>query len=232
MWMSTQELSFSLLAFSKFAEANKTSEGVDANIAIHNQSSKRHSTNMSILQHAFEPVQRGTAKVEVKNNGEGMLYARLITHGIPVGGEEIAQSNNLQVDISYHHMGGQKIGPESLTQGTDFYADIRVYNPGTKGNLEQLILAYVVPSGWEIRTSRLDEGQSARPSSPFEYQDIRDDRVYTYFSLPQGQAKNFRIMLNAAYQGKYYMPGISCEAMYDNTINARQKGNWVEVVLP
>ena len=232
MWMSTQELSFSLLAFSKFAEANKTSEGVDANIAIHNQSSKRHSTNMSILQHAFEPVQRGTAKVEVKNNGEGMLYARLITHGIPVGGEEIAQSNNLQVDISYHHMGGQKIGPESLTQGTDFYADIRVYNPGTKGNLEQLILAYVVPSGWEIRTSRLDEGQSAQPSSPFEYQDIRDDRVYTYFSLPQGQAKNFRIMLNAAYQGKYYMPGISCEAMYDNTINARQKGNWVEVVLP
>ena len=232
MWMSTQELSFSLLAFSKFAEANKTSEGVDANIAIHNQSSKRHSTNMSILQHAFEPVQRGTAKVEVKNNGEGMLYARLITHGIPVGGEEIAQSNNLQVDISYYLMGGQKIDPESLTQGTDFYADIRVYNPGIKGNLEQLILSYVVPSGWEIRTSRLDEGQAARPSSPFEYQDIRDDRVYTYFSLPQGQAKNFRILLNAAYQGKYYMPGISCEAMYDNTINARQKGHWVEVVLP
>lgn len=232
MWMSTQEISFSLLAFSKFAEANKTSEGVDANIAIHNQSSKRHSTNMSILQHSFEPVQKGTEKVEIKNNGEGLLYARLITHGIPVGGEEMAQSNNMQADISYHLMDGQSINPENLTQGTDFYADIRVYNPGTKGNLEQLILSYVVPSGWEIRTSRLDEGQSAQPSSPFEYQDIRDDRVYTYFSLSQGQAKNFRILLNAAYQGKYYMPGISCEAMYDNSVNARKQGNWVEVVLP
>ena len=100
------------------------------------------------------------------------------------------------------------------------------------GNLEQLILSYVVPSGWEIRTSRLDEGQTSHQSSPFDYQDIRDDRVYTYFNLGQGQTKNFRILLNAAYQGKFYMPGISCEAMYDNSVNARKQGNWVEVVLP
>ena len=102
----------------------------------------------------------------------------------------------------------------------------------SKGNAEQLILSFIVPSGWEIRTSRLNEGPLAQNLSAFEYQDIRDDRIYTYFSLPKGQAKTFRVLLNAAYQGSFYMPGIACEAMYDNSINARNTGNWVEITLP
>jgi hypothetical protein len=232
-WMSTQETSFSLLAFSKFAEVSKSTEGVDAQIAIHGKSSNRYTSKQSILQHSFDPVQTGNNKVEIKNIGQGILYARLITHGIPVGGMEVAQSNNLQLEINYYLMNGNKLSPEQIMQGTDFYADVKVYNPGTRGNLEQLILSFIVPSGWEIRTSRLDEGQQATiRSSAFDYQDIRDDRVYTYFNLNQGQAKSFRVRFNAAYEGKFYMPGISCEAMYDNSINARRAGNWVEVTVP
>lgn len=228
-WMSTQETSFCLLAFSKFAESSKTAEGIDANIAVHGKNSKHFTSKMSLLQNLFEPVQTGNEKIEVKNNGKGLLYARLITHGLPVGGQEIAQSNNLQVEVSYNLMNGTSINPDKLAQGTDFYAEIKVYNPGTKGNLEQLMLSFIVPSGWEIRNSRLDEGQESLKSSSFEYQDIRDDRVFTYFSLSQGQAKSYKILLNAAYQGRYYLPGITCEAMYDNSINARRAGNWIEV---
>jgi uncharacterized protein YfaS (alpha-2-macroglobulin family) len=42
----------------------------------------------------------------------------------------------------------------------------------------------------------------------------------------------FRIVLNAAYVGRYYLPTVYCEAMYDNTINSRKPGKWVEVVKP
>lgn len=231
-WMSTQEISFGLLAFSKFTEANKASEVVDADIAIHNKKAKRYTTKLPISQTPFEPVQSGTQNVEITNNADGILYARLITHGIPVGGNEVSQSNNLKIDVGYYLMNDESISPTNITQGTDFYADIRIYNPGTKGNANQLILSFVVPSGWEIRTSRLNEGPLNQNLSAFEYQDIRDDRVYTYFNLPKGQAKTFRILLNAAYQGNFYMPGVACEAMYDNSINARNTGNWVEVALP
>jgi hypothetical protein len=228
-WMSTQEISYSLLAFSKFASLSPASEGVDASVGIHGKASKRFTSKLSLLQHKFEPVQSGSEKVEVKNNGKGLLYSRLITSGIPVGGNEVAQNNNLQMEVDYCLMDGTKTSPENLSQGTDFYVDIKVYNPGIRGNLEQLILSVIVPSGWEIRTSRLDEGQASLKSSSYEYQDIRDDRVYTYFSLPNGNSKNFRIRFNATYEGKFYMPGIACEAMYDNSINARKVGNWVEV---
>jgi len=36
--------------------------------------------------------------------------------------------------------------------------------------------------------------------------------------------------LNAAYLGRFYLPTISTEAMYDNTVSARKPGKWVEVV--
>lgn len=228
-WMSTQEISFSLLAYSKFATTSPASDGVDASIGIHGKSAKRFTSKLTVIQRSFDPVQSGTGKIEVKNTGKGMLYARIINRGIPVGGQEFAQSNNMQLEVNYYLMDGTKISPDALAQGTDFYADIKVYNPGTRGNLEQLILSYIVPSGWEIRTSRLDEGQEAFKSSAFDYQDIRDDRVYTYFSLLNGDTKRFRILLNSSYEGRYYMPGVSCEAMYDNSINARKEGGWVEV---
>jgi uncharacterized protein YfaS (alpha-2-macroglobulin family) len=71
-----------------------------------------------------------------------------------------------------------------------------------------------------------------RASPQIEYQDIRDDRVYTYFDLRTGETKVVELLLNASYLGKYYLPMISTEAMYDATINARIKGRWVEIVDP
>jgi alpha-2-macroglobulin len=44
-------------------------------------------------------------------------------------------------------MDGSTLIPENIAQGTDFYADIRITNPGTRGDYEQLILSYIVPSG-------------------------------------------------------------------------------------
>ncbi len=53
----------------------------------------------------------------------------------------------------------------------------------------------------------------------FDYQDIRDDRVYTYFNMNENETLTYYIQLNAAYLGKYFLPGTYCGAMYDNTIN-------------
>jgi uncharacterized protein YfaS (alpha-2-macroglobulin family) len=46
----------------------------------------------------------------------------------------------------------------------------------------------------------------------------------------RGERKTFIIQLNAAYSGRYYLAGIYGEAMYDNSISAMTKGEWVEVV--
>ena len=68
--------------------------------------------------------------------------------------------------------------------------------------------------------------------SNFEFQDIRDDRIYTYFDLDQAKSKTFRVRMNASYLGRYYLPPIHVETMYDATLYARVPGQWVNVVLP
>lgn len=60
--------------------------------------------------------------------------------------------------------------------------------------------------------------------------DIRDDRVMHYFDLNPNQDASFTVLLNASYQGKFYLPAVKVEAMYDNSIFANTAGRWVEVV--
>ena len=91
-----------------------------------------------------------------------------------------------------------------------------------------MVLTTVVPSGWEIMNKRLhDISQTA--ISYFDYQDIRDDRIYTYFDLGMNQQKTFVFEINASYQGKFHQPPVRCEAMYDGSVYAQVPGRWVRV---
>jgi len=228
-WMSTQEISFSLLAFSKYAMNVKAGKGIEVKLQTDGSENKKLQTSLTLAQHKFNPVQAGDGKVDVTNNGDGAVYVRLINTGIPIAGNEVPQSSNINMDVTFHLMNGTVISPDKLEQGTDFYTEISLHNPGTRSNYEQLSLSVIVPSGWEIRNTRMEEA-SAIENSSYEYQDVRDDRVYTYFSLQWGKTKTFKIVFNAAYVGRYYLPSFTCEAMYDNSIFARNSGKWVEVV--
>ena len=129
-------------------------------------------------------------------------------------------------------MTGGIIDVTKLEQGTDFIAEVQITNPGTKGEYLQMALSQIFPSGWEIHNTRMEEAESVIKSDYPTYQDIRDDRVYTYFNISPYKTSTFRLVLNAAYVGRYYLPTIYCEAMYDNTINSRKPGKWVTVVKP
>jgi uncharacterized protein YfaS (alpha-2-macroglobulin family) len=140
-----------------------------------------------------------------------------------------------------------------VPQGMDLIAQITVKNVGARG-LDNLALSQLVPAGWEIRNDRLEnvdtsgerkQDEAYRGSywwvpnewrnqqlRQAEYVDIRDDRVQRYFSLRTGESIFFETRLNAAYLGRYYLPGASIEAMYDATQHARLKGQWIEVVSP
>ena len=109
----------------------------------------------------------------------------------------------------------------------DFKAEVTVVNPGKKGDLTEIALSHLFPNGWEIHNTRLYGGKR---NNKVDYQDIRDDRVYSYFDLQAGESKTISIQLNAAYLGNFYHPAIQVETMYDHLINATLPGKWVQVV--
>jgi uncharacterized protein YfaS (alpha-2-macroglobulin family) len=74
------------------------------------------------------------------------------------------------------------------------------------------------------------DGSRDATQAQVDYTDIRDDRVLQYFGLKAGESIRFATRLNAAYRGRYYLPSMLVEAMYDATKNARTRGQWTEVV--
>ena len=119
-------------------------------------------------------------------------------------------------------MNGAPLDPRSVAVSTDFYAVVTVTNTSGYERYADLALTHIVPAGWEIT--------SERDLSTVTYQDIRDDLVLSYFDLRSGESKEIPIKLTATYKGRYYLPSVCCEAMYDNSVRALRKGEWVEVV--
>ncbi len=227
-WYSTQSTAFGLLAVARLAEGNALGKGLSFKQTVDGKSTDRVSRK-SIVRIDL-PAPDGKRAVTVQNTGANLLYARLVRTGTPMPGEERPASNNLGIEVRYQTMDGKPLDPTNLDQGTDFMAVVTVHHNGVRGWYQNLALTQVFPSGWEIRNSRLEGTEEATRSSAFDHQDIRDDRVMTYFGLGAGYTATYRVFLNASYTGRFYLPAADCEAMYDHTVQARDMGRWVNVV--
>jgi uncharacterized protein YfaS (alpha-2-macroglobulin family) len=224
-WYSTQTTAYSLIAIAEYCGVNKSGNKLQF---TYNSGSI---TSKSYLWQASAASNGG--KVTIKDNGNNKLYVRMIQRGQPSTGQDVKSISNpdvLQMRVGYFTLGGKQVDPSKLKQGSDFVAQVNIKNPGRRGRYDNLALTQIFPSGWEILNTRMMETEEAFKSSESDYRDIRDDRVNTYFSLPPGKEVTYYVMLNAAYAGKYYLPATSCEAMYDISVNAVEKGQWVEVV--
>lgn len=230
-WYNTQAVSYCLLAIGKFVGDNSIEGGLDFAYQLGNRQSVNAGSKRPMMQIEVPIDQSPDRKVRVKNSSKGVLFARLILQGQPVTGEETKAESQLKLVASFKNLNGKTIDPSSIQQGTDFIAEVKVTHPGTRPiSFKELALDQIFPSGWEILNTRMDEVQNFTAANTATYQDFRDDRVYTFFNMDQGTTHIYRVQLNAAYQGRFYLPAVSCEAMYDNTIYAREPGQWVEVV--
>jgi uncharacterized protein YfaS (alpha-2-macroglobulin family) len=227
-WMSTQTTAYSCMAISKFVEKNRPSGGIKFTYSVNGKAKSSLTTQKAMIQDSVK-TRELSGNLSVSNQAKGTLYARLIMEGIPAIGTETASSSNLRISIEYTNLDGKAIDVKRIPQGTDFKATVRISNPGLMGTYKNLALSQIFPSGWEIRNTRLEEGTSAHEADVPDYRDIRDDRVYSYFNLNVNQTRKYVVLLNATYKGKFYLPQVSCEAMYDHTINAREPGEWVIV---
>jgi uncharacterized protein YfaS (alpha-2-macroglobulin family) len=228
-WLSTQTTAYSLIAVAKFIQKNGISDNLNFTCRINNTSNEVN-TNSPFSQIDIPIRNTESGKVEIVNTSKGVLFARIILTGQPESGDSKGtKENNLKINVTYKTLEGKLLDVSKLQQGTDFMAEVTVFNPGMRGNYQQMALTQIFPSGWEIHNTRLFGIEGGLTSSPFTYQDIRDDRVYTYFDINKNQSLTYYVLLNASYTGRFFLPSTNCAAMYDASINARVPGKWVEV---
>lgn len=224
-WMSTQTTAYSLYAMSLFAKSNGES-GIG--VEVSGTPLKENISTAKAIVSRNLTVRTGGNAVTIKNTKGNTIYVRLLNTGILSVGQEKTIQSDVSSYISYKDRKGNPISVESIKQGTEFVATITIRNERNE-SVENVALTQIIPSGFEIVNTRYTDYGSSTDNRA-DYIDIRDDRANYYFGLKASESKTFTLLLNASYLGKYYMPGIQCEAMYDATFIVRTKGYWIEVL--
>lgn len=234
-WHSTQSLGFALASLGRYVLGDKDNAGVEFSYAVKGGSTQDVSSTQPLASVALKNPEQGN-DLTVKNDSSRPLYATVTVVGNPPPGQEKAAEGKLSVKVRYYE-DSKELTVESLNQGKDITAEVTVRNNSGR-DLDQLALRHLVPLGWEILGGRLDTEDSDKSASrdksnkdgTYDYRDVRDDRVNTHFSLKKGEQRDFKLRFNTAYAGRFYAPGIVFEDMYNASLTARTKGQWVEVV--
>ena len=228
-WLSTQSTAFALVALSDYLAKYRVDGVMDFTYACGGKDGQVK-TDKNIWSETLLDKAGTSASVELKNTGKSTLFARIITEGIPEQGEEKAYANGVSLAVSYVDLNGRPVNVAQLEQGTNFSAVVTVKNPSARG-YNNLVLSEIFPAGWEILNTRFLNGAATDSlTAGVNYQDIRDDRVYSYIDrLPAGSQVTVKINLCAVYPGRFYLPPVYCEAMYDYLIRANTAGQEVTV---
>lgn len=228
-WFSTQSTAFALMAMGRLAE--KLSGSLDFTWTWNGKQQPAVKSAKAVFEKEISTSPK-SGTVAVKNQGKGALSVDLITRTQLLNDTLTAISDNLRMDIRYASMDGKPMSVNDIRQGTDFTAIASISNTSGTTDYTNLALTHIIPSGWEVYNERMTVPEaepqettdsSGNVSGQYTYQDIRDDRVLTYFNLRRGETKIFTIRLQATYAGNFILPAVQCEAMYDVNVQARSK---------
>ncbi len=234
VFQSTQGVAWALMAVSRYL-AGDTAR-FSANLSLDGQQPIAINSTPPFYQQSLNLPKKG-AKLELENSTGSKLFASVISHGIPNAGSEKSLSKGLKLQVSYTNIADSSEldlnDTAEVPQGSDIAITVDITNTAN-AKVENIALTLPVAAGWEIHNAnyglKSDKNNSHMIINQFDYQDVRDDRIYTYFNLNAKQSKTFRILINASYAGRYYLPAISVAAMYDGKMQARKKGKWINII--
>lgn len=246
-WYSTQSTAYALMAMAHYVGTGQLTS-YTFEYAIDGKATKAV-VDTPMYRTALSGFPDRGAQVRIDNTAGRRLFVTITGRGVPASGQDTADAAGLALEVDYRDEAGAVLDVSRLTQGSDLIARIVVTNT-TPHRIDNIALAQLVPAGWEIHNERMEgldatgerdasnvsrrswwwDGSLGATAANVEHVDIRDDRVYRFFSLKPNERLIVTTRLNAAYRGRFYLPSVNVEAMYDASRFARTKGHWVEVV--
>ena len=227
-WMNTQTTAFALVAVSKAMEKLKAAQkGLAYSVLINRRNIETFKTP-ALVSTALDSSLPEQQMITIKNTSPGSVFINYYTEGIPAAGSAVKTDRNIETSVKFFGKDLNALDITNLPQGSDFIAVVQAKNTSLE-DVSDCALTFQVPSGWEIRNTRLFNQTTSVDESSYDYRDFRDDKVCTYFNLKKGEVKKYIFILNASYLGRYYFPNIRTEAMYDKNYLSVIPGIWINV---
>jgi len=158
------------------------------------------------------------------------MWLVVSSDGVRPNGEYKVGGNGLSVSRTYRSLDGTEIDPSkgTLKLGDLVFVELEIEN--TSGNYTQNI-AFVdrLPAGFEIENPRLGRSTKvdwAKDEDMWavDFMNMRDDRLEAFGALAPKQARKLVYTVRAVTSGKFAIPPVEAEAMYDPTQWARAAG--------
>lgn len=227
-WMSTQEKGFALMACKSYFGKGlvKSNQELDVEISstLHNKREKIRTNSISQYHWGADAI---ADKAIIENKGQGSIFVIKNERAVPTDLYRAAASNSLGMKVRYTYLDGSTVDLSDMKQGEELRIQVTLTNKDLIDH-RSLALALKMPSGWEILNPRLYK-TAATKGETYNYQDYRDDKVYTFFSLPKGKSTTFSFRAKANLKGDYYLPAVTCEHMYQGEVNARTQARRVVI---
>lgn len=240
-WYTTQELVWSLTGLSKFLGAQATFSVpllTAGSRKLEPEAPPPGSASPSRTWDVPRASEQGEIVVSVAEKGEGSLWAIVSSEGVRQGAVARAESAGLHVSRSFVDAAGVPADAlnEPLRLGDLAHVVVTISNR-TSERVANIALVDRIPAGWEIENPRL--GRKAAldwlPEDELwavDHLDIRDDRLEAFGHLEAGETRKLAYSVRAVTTGRFTLPSVEAEAMYDPTVRARALGGRVEVLGP
>jgi alpha-2-macroglobulin len=157
------------------------------------------------------------------------LYAQLREKGFDRTPPTDALAQGVEVLRELRSAKGDVVTSVALGESVDVVLRVR----STDGRAQQVALLDLLPGGFEVDLAGqpLAERRSAAFSgydwTP-DYVDVREDRVVLYGWI-DGEVKQFVYRLKPMNRGRYTVPPLQAEGLYDRSVEGRAPGGSLEV---
>ena len=158
------------------------------------------------------------------------LWLVIDSDGVRAGNDYKVGGNGLSVSRSFHTLDSTEIDPGKgdLKLGDLLFVTIDVANTSSV-ETQNLALVDRLPAGFEIENPRL--GRTTKPDWvkdeelwAADFMNIRDDRLEVFGRLAPGESKQVVYTVRVVTSGKFAIPPVELEAMYDPSLWARGAG--------
>jgi alpha-2-macroglobulin len=166
-------------------------------------------------------IDNGYKSVVLKSQGQGEIYYFLNSEGVKTGNVKETDSR-MSVRRNYiDFRTGKEITNGSFSQGQLIVCKISL--AGKDNSADNIAITDLIPSGFEIENTRLSsspELQNYQSTLAVQYMDVRDDRLILFTNMQSNDSKTFYYMLRVVNKGRFTLPVIGAEAMYDPEFNS------------
>ncbi|MFT3699274.1 MAG: MG2 domain-containing protein [Kofleriaceae bacterium] len=239
-YYNTQELVWGITGLGKWVTAIAGKGVADAKLTAEGQVIDPRKTKTKSTDRSWALIRASEYKsltLDVPAGSAGMWLV-INSEGVRPGTDYKVGGNGMSVSRSYKQLDSTEV---DLTKGTTklgdlLFVEIEVEN--TSGaTIQNIALVDRLPAGFEIENPRL--GRTTKPDWvkdedqwATDFMNMRDDRLEAFGTLPPHTSKKLVYTVRAVTAGKFTVPPIEAEAMYDATLWARAKGEQAVIAGP